>query len=85
MRQESDLLFRVIVPGHEYRIYAGGRVEGFGNDVKIINYFYRVCSDLLRANRSLEQVQTMPLDSAVGTESHEGFAEVQAQDALQQE
>lgn len=47
----QDLLFHVIVPGHEYRLFADGRVEGFGENVKVINRFHRVCSDLLQAER----------------------------------
>jgi hypothetical protein len=45
---EPGLLFLVFVPNHEYRIYADGRVEGFGDDVKIINRFFQCCSDLLQ-------------------------------------
>lgn len=42
----SDLIFEVYANGHEYRIYASGRVEGFGGEAKITNHFYRVCARL---------------------------------------
>jgi len=51
--QSPDLLFRIIVPGHEYRIYTSGRVEGFGSNAKVVNRFFQ-CSDLLQADRTEE-------------------------------
>jgi len=42
-----QLLFRVTASGHEYRIYTNGRVEGFGNDVQVVNHIPRLCSGLL--------------------------------------
>lgn len=37
----DDLLFTVIdnPTGHEYRIYASGKTEGFGEDISICNRF----------------------------------------------
>jgi hypothetical protein len=46
--QSADLLFRIFAQEREYRIYTNGQVEGFGEHVKVINYFPRLCSDLLQ-------------------------------------
>jgi hypothetical protein len=36
-----ELLFRVIVDGHDYRIFTNGEVEGFhGESVIIVNHFH---------------------------------------------
>jgi hypothetical protein len=43
---DSDLIFEIYANGCEYRIYASGRVEGFGGEAKITNHFYRVCARL---------------------------------------
>lgn len=51
--QGGELLFRVMVPGREYRIFTNGRVEGFGDDVKVVNRFFQ-CADLLQAVQSEE-------------------------------
>jgi len=42
----DDLLFKVRAEGKEYRIYTNGKVEGFGNDVQIVNYFPFYCNDV---------------------------------------
>jgi hypothetical protein len=42
----SDLIFEVYANEREYRIYASGRVEGFGGEAKITNHFYRVFARL---------------------------------------
>lgn len=47
--QMNSLLFLVVSDGREFRIYANGRVEGFGEPVKVVNYFPQLCSDLLQA------------------------------------
>jgi len=41
----NQLLFKIRAEGREYRIYANGKVEGFGNDVQICNYFPFLCND----------------------------------------
>lgn len=45
----TELLFYVLADGKEYRIYANGKTEGFGDNVKIVNHFPRLCSGLLQA------------------------------------
>ena len=62
--RQSELLFKVLVGEHEYRIFTNGRVEGFGDrDVKVVNYYPRLCFDLLRgvpAHSSLEADTEFP-------------------------
>jgi len=50
----TELLFYVLADGKEYRIYANGKTEGFGESVKIVNHFPRLCFDLLRAAQGPE-------------------------------
>jgi hypothetical protein len=50
----SSLLFSVLTDGKEYRIYTNGRVDGFGTDVKIVNYFLRRYTDLLQEEQDSE-------------------------------
>jgi hypothetical protein len=45
------LLFKVRADGKEYRIFANGRVEGFGENVQIFNYFLHRYADLLKAEQ----------------------------------
>jgi hypothetical protein len=44
----TELLFYVLADGKEYRIYANGKTEGFGNDVRVFNRFPLIYSDGLR-------------------------------------
>jgi len=39
---ERELLFSITVPGHEYRIFTTGEVEGFGESAMIANHFDRL-------------------------------------------
>ncbi len=41
-RITKELLFKVIVGDHEYCIYTNGRIEGFGDDAKVINNYPRL-------------------------------------------
>ena len=53
---EQSLLFEVWVDGNEYKIFANGRVCGFGENAKIVNHFPRVMQayfDLLQAGTTL--------------------------------
>ncbi len=38
----GELLFEVTASGHDYRIYTNGRVEGFGDDVGVLNNYPRL-------------------------------------------
>jgi hypothetical protein len=61
--RQSQLLFKILVGEDEYRIFTNGRVEGFGEgDVKVVNYYPRLCSDLLQGvpARSSWEADTEP-------------------------
>jgi hypothetical protein len=63
MSRMKELLFQVFAGGREYRIYTNGRVEGFGDDVKIVNNYPR-----LRFGRP--QAEPAQKDLAEGTVCH---------------
>jgi hypothetical protein len=35
----ADLLFRILDDGREYKIYPNGKIEGFGPNAIVFNYF----------------------------------------------
>lgn len=44
-------LFRVIADGKTYRIFTDGRIEGFGSDAVIFNYYPRLAAEsMVRAS-----------------------------------
>jgi hypothetical protein len=47
-----DLLFQIWANDQTYRIYASGRVEGFGDGpVKVANHFFQVCDRLQQSEQ----------------------------------
>lgn len=48
---EEEILFRVIVGGHEYTIYTTGRIEGFGEGAIVVNYYPQLEKRLLANHR----------------------------------
>jgi hypothetical protein len=62
---QGKLLFKVIASGHEYRIYTNGRVEGFGDDVKVFNNYLQLLTDHLRQAQDCQDLdaRTPPHDS----------------------
>lgn len=50
---EGNLLFKITVDGHEYKIFADGRVRGFeGEEIRIENnHYHLVCEALARRAR----------------------------------
>ena len=53
----GEILFKVISEGREYVIYDDGRVEGFGEHPKIINYHHLLAAEfhLRQTRRQLEK------------------------------
>lgn len=51
--EAASVLFRIYNDGKEYRIYTNGRVEGFEGTVNVVNYFPRLCFDLLQEEERL--------------------------------
>jgi hypothetical protein len=58
---DKHLLFRVIVrqTGHEYKIYTNGEIEGFGENVIIVNHYGAPAREIeMRSHRQLPELHS---------------------------
>lgn len=63
----EEIIFEVITPQANYRIYANGKIEGFGEDAIIINRFPILArAYFLRGHLQQEKLNQVPsgLDTA---------------------
>ena len=72
MRIPSALLFKVITRDHKtFCVYTDGRIDGFGEDCAIVNYFPNLLSRAIADNQAslANGTASPPEDSIKGTTS----------------